>query len=38
MEHCRKLRDERGGKANIIVLEDGQEESQIDSDVKPVSV
>lgn len=36
LEHCRKLREERGGKANVIVLEDGQEEKQIDADVKPM--
>ncbi|XP_076448458.1 advillin-like isoform X2 [Babylonia areolata] len=36
MEHCRKLRDERGGKANIVALDDGQEEKDLDNDVKPV--
>ncbi|XP_070188427.1 advillin-like isoform X2 [Littorina saxatilis] len=36
LEHCRRLRDERGGKANIIVVEDGQEETQVDADVKPM--
>ncbi|GFR78130.1 villin-1, partial [Elysia marginata] len=25
LEHCRKLRDERGGKSNIVFVEDGQE-------------
>ncbi|XP_059161494.1 advillin-like isoform X2 [Physella acuta] len=33
LEHCRKLRDERGGKANIFVVEDGQED-KLDKDAK----
>lgn len=35
MEHCRRLRDERGGKANIVLIEDGLED-KIDADCKPI--
>ncbi|PVD37426.1 hypothetical protein C0Q70_00016 [Pomacea canaliculata] len=37
LEHCRRLRDERGGgqKASIIIVEDGKEES-LDADCKPI--
>ncbi|CAL1537095.1 unnamed protein product [Lymnaea stagnalis] len=35
LDHCRKLRDERGGKANIVVLEDGQED-KLDNESKQV--
>ncbi|KAH9498780.1 hypothetical protein Btru_005123 [Bulinus truncatus] len=33
VEHCTKLRDERGGKANIVFVEDGQED-KLDTESK----
>ncbi|CAG5115853.1 unnamed protein product, partial [Candidula unifasciata] len=33
LEHCRRLRDERGGQANILFVDDGQEE-KLDNESK----
>ncbi|GFN99904.1 villin protein quail, partial [Plakobranchus ocellatus] len=35
LEHCRKLRDERGGKSNIVFIDDG-EEDKMDEESKQI--